>query len=156
VSKFVVIPLFILSLVAAIAIPVIVTTHNKSSAATLGLTGVTLTAEAAKGRELFVERCAVCHALKGAGTVGAIGPNLDIHVGDQVKGYAAKKELVLSAIREGRYEVEGNMPANLYVGKEAEEVAAFVAQVAGNDKSTGGGSQGGGPNGTDYDKPNGS
>jgi mono/diheme cytochrome c family protein len=130
VSKAIVYVLFIVALAAAIAVPTLVTVENKSSAATLGLGGKELTAEAAKGRQLFAERCVVCHALKAAGSVGAIGPNLDVHVGLQTKSYAEKRELVLSAISEGRDEAEGTMPADLYVGKEAEEVAAFVSQAA--------------------------
>ena len=37
-----------------------------------------------------------------------------------------------AAILEGRAEGLGNMPAMLYQGKEAEDVAAFVAAVAGH------------------------
>jgi len=40
--------------------------------------------------------------------------------------------LVLSAIAEGRARGLGQMPALLYQGKEAEEVASFVAAVAGH------------------------
>ncbi len=40
--------------------------------------------------------------------------------------------LVLSAIKEGRALGRGNMPALLYQGKEAEDVAEFVAAVAGH------------------------
>ena len=42
------------------------------------------------------------------------------------------KALVLSAIKEGRARGLGQMPALLYQGKEAEEVADFVAAVAGH------------------------
>jgi mono/diheme cytochrome c family protein len=130
VSKAIVWPLFIISILAAIAVPALVVTENKSDAATAGLGKATISPEAAKGRQLFAERCAVCHALAAAGSVGAIGPNLDVHVGQQATSYGEKRELVLSAILEGRDEEEGEMPAGLYVGKEAEEVAAFVAEVA--------------------------
>jgi hypothetical protein len=64
--------------------------------------------------------------------VGQIGPNLDIRVGDDIPTTQGRKALVLSAITEGRARGLGNMPAGLYVGKEAEEVAAFVAAVAGH------------------------
>ena len=40
--------------------------------------------------------------------------------------------LVENAIAEGRARGLGNMPAMLYTGKEAEDVAEFVAAVAGH------------------------
>ena len=39
--------------------------------------------------------------------------------------------LVLNAIEMGRARGAGNMPAGIYVGKQAEDVAKFVAAVAG-------------------------
>ncbi len=39
---------------------------------------------------------------------------------------------MLNAIAEGRARGNGNMPAQLYQGKEAEAVADFVAAVAGH------------------------
>ena len=45
---------------------------------------------------------------------------------------AARKAFVLAAILEGPAHGLGNMPADLYQGKEAEDVAAFVAAVAGH------------------------
>ena len=42
------------------------------------------------------------------------------------------KALVANAIAEGRARGLGQMPALLYQGKEAEEVASFVAAVAGH------------------------
>ena len=34
-------------------------------------------ADAAHGKQLFVQKCGSCHTLKDAGTNGTIGPNLD-------------------------------------------------------------------------------
>ena len=48
------------------------------------------------------------------------------------RALAGRKALVLSAISEGRARGLGQMPAGLYQGKEAEEVADFVAKVAGH------------------------
>jgi len=45
---------------------------------------------------------------------------------------ALAKGLVLDAIEKGRARGLGQMPALLYQGKEAEEVADFVATVAGH------------------------
>lgn len=85
--------------------------------------GVKLTAGEAQGRELFAHNCATCHTLKGANAVGKVGPNLD--------ALRPPKALVLNAIQLGRARGMGQMPANLLQGKDAQDVAAFVAAVAG-------------------------
>jgi mono/diheme cytochrome c family protein len=82
------------------------------------------------GRDLFVQHCGSCHTLAAAGTVGQIGPNL----GD----IAVDEADVLHAIRTGggRHAKgrapgpSGNMPRNLVTGKDAQDVAAFVAANA--------------------------
>ena len=81
------------------------------------------------GRQLFVDHCGSCHTLGAAGTVGQIGPNL----GD----IAVTQADVLRAIRTGGGEHShgaggrtGNMPRNLVTGKEAQDVAEFVASNA--------------------------
>jgi mono/diheme cytochrome c family protein len=83
-----------------------------------------------RGRHLFVDHCGSCHTLDAAGTVGNVGPNLaDI---------AVNHADVLHAIRTGggRHAKgqgtgpSGNMPRNLVTGKDAQEVAAFVAANA--------------------------
>jgi mono/diheme cytochrome c family protein len=82
------------------------------------------------GRDLFVQHCGSCHSFDAAGTIGQIGPNLDdiaINEGD-----------VLHAIRTGggrhakgqETGPSGNMPRNLVTGKDAQDVAAFVAANA--------------------------
>jgi mono/diheme cytochrome c family protein len=86
--------------------------------------GVTnLTASEKHGRELFGQRCGACHTLKAANAVATVGPNLD-----QLK---PPKALVLDAIAKGRARGNGNMPSQLYTGKDAQDVASFVAKVAG-------------------------
>jgi mono/diheme cytochrome c family protein len=81
------------------------------------------------GRQEFVDHCGSCHTLAAAGTVGQIGPNL----GD----IAIDEADVLRAIRTGggRHSHggggrSGNMPRNLVTGKDAQDVAAFVAANA--------------------------
>ena len=71
-----------------------------------------------RGRELFVENCGSCHTLDAAGTTGQIGPNLDEAQLDEAD--------VLRAIEIGG-RGSGNMPQNLVSGKDAQDVAAFVA-----------------------------
>ena len=86
--------------------------------------GVKLTAADERGREIFAERCATCHTLAAANAVGKVGPNLDqLH---------PPKALVLDAIQKGRARGQGQMPANLVDGQDAQEVATFVAKVAGH------------------------
>jgi mono/diheme cytochrome c family protein len=94
--------------------------------------GVHLTSQETRGRELFAHACNVCHTLSAVNSVARIGPNLDVLVGHQLKGYAVRRAFVLTTILNGIAIGEGNMPALLYEGKEAEDVADFVAAVAGH------------------------
>ena len=57
---------------------------------------------------------------------------LGIRVGSDIATASGRRALVLSAISEGRARGLGQMPAQLYQGREAEEVADFVAAVAGH------------------------
>jgi mono/diheme cytochrome c family protein len=83
------------------------------------------------GRQLFVQNCGACHTLDAAGTVGNVGPNL----GD----IAVNEADVLRAIRIGGGQhakgqetgPSGTMPSNLVTGKDAQDVASFVAANAG-------------------------
>jgi mono/diheme cytochrome c family protein len=115
-----------------LAIPAIVLAFNGEHKASVAAGGVHLNGEEQKGRELFAHSCAVCHTLAAVKSVGRIGPNLDVRVGVDIATASGRKALVLSAISEGRARGLGQMPALLYQGKEAEEVANFVAAVAGH------------------------
>ena len=55
-----------------------------------------------------------------------------MRVGDDIATASGRKALVLNAILEGRARGLGQMPAMLYQGREAQEVAEFVAAVAGH------------------------
>ena len=125
-----------------LAVPTLVLAFNGENKASIGTGGVHLTAEQQRGRHLFSEACSVCHTLAAVKAVGRIGPNLDVRVGEDIptppgpKGaaehLAKARALVENAIAEGRARGLGQMPAELYVGKEAREVASFVAAVAGH------------------------
>jgi mono/diheme cytochrome c family protein len=115
-----------------LAVPAIVLAFNGDHKAGVGVGGVQLNANQQEGRELFSKSCAVCHTLAATKSVGQIGPNLDIRVGADISTPAGRKALVLSAIQEGRARGLGQMPALLYQGKEAEDIASFVAAVAGH------------------------
>jgi hypothetical protein len=114
-----------------ISVPALVSADNAEHKAHVGPGGVHLTDNEVKGRELFARSCTVCHTLAAVKSVGRIGPNLDVLIGHQLTTPAARKSFVLKAILEGPAYGLGNMPAELYVGKEAEDVAEFVAAVAG-------------------------
>lgn len=74
------------------------------------------------GKQLFVAKCATCHTLKGADAKGGAGPNLD-----DLRPDAAQ---VLAALENGGAG-SGAMPAGLYAGKQAQQVADYVAAAGG-------------------------
>ena len=83
------------------------------------------------GAVLFATRCAGCHTLAAAGTQGSgnrgartQGPNLD----QRTETF----DDALFAIQNGGFS-GAIMPQNIVVGKEAEEVARFVAEYAGDE-----------------------
>ena len=114
-----------------LAVPALVLAHNGNSKSGHAVGGVQLNARERKGRELFEHTCVFCHTLAAVKSFGRVGPNLDLRIGDEISTAAGRKALVYNAIIEGRARGKGDMPALLYQGKEAEDVAAFVAAVAG-------------------------
>ena len=86
------------------------------------------------GAVLFATHCSGCHTLSAAGTQGTgnrgertQGPNLD----QRTETYAD----ALFAIQNGGFS-GAIMPQNIVVGREAEELARFVAAYAGQDAET--------------------
>jgi mono/diheme cytochrome c family protein len=128
----------VLLFAVGLAVPALVLSFNGEHKASVAVGGLHLNAEQVKGRELFSHSCTVCHTLAAVKSVGRTGPNLDVRVGEDIGGKtpaehkALAKGLVLNAIAKGRARGLGQMPAMLYQGKEAEEVASFVAAVAGH------------------------
>jgi len=74
------------------------------------------------GQELFVSNCGSCHTLSSAGTSGTTGPNLDALAPDEAQ--------VQAAIENGGAG-SGMMPPNIVTGKDAQEIAAYVAGAGG-------------------------
>jgi mono/diheme cytochrome c family protein len=118
------------------AIPALILTGNHSNAnAQVG--GIKLSAAQKRGRELFGQHCGVCHTLAAANAVGKVGPNLDV--------LQPAQSLVLHTIENGCVQNppstsaatnclgQGTMPSNVVQGKDAQNVAAFVAAVAGKE-----------------------
>jgi mono/diheme cytochrome c family protein len=114
---------------AAIAVAIIVSVHNGRDAPRNGPHGIHLTADEATGRELFARVCGNCHTLAAVNAVGRIGPNLDVLIGGIPK--TARYAVVAGAIESGFAGPGGQMPAGIYQGQEAADVAHFVAAVAG-------------------------
>jgi mono/diheme cytochrome c family protein len=80
-----------------------------------------------RGAHLFAERCAGCHTLAAAGTRGSVGERIS---GPNLNYRKETQTTVLYAIRNGGFS-GAIMPQNIVVGKDADAVAAFVAQYAG-------------------------
>ena len=91
-----------------------------------------------RGRQLFIQNCASCHAMAEAGSTSNVGPDLDQAfaasraVGmdsDTVEGVVARQ------IENPRPSVPGqaavSMPADLVEGKDLVDVSAYVAEYAG-------------------------
>jgi mono/diheme cytochrome c family protein len=127
---------------------------RKRIAARLGACAVALTAavfmagcdtsenaDLVRGRALFQANCGTCHTLAEAGTGANVGPNLDAAFAqaradgmdtDTIEG------VVQTQIESPRYiEKDASnysrvyMPANIVEGQDAEDVATYVASVAG-------------------------
>jgi mono/diheme cytochrome c family protein len=110
-----------------LAVPIAVAIANGQDKASQGPAGLTLTKQETVGRELFARSCATCHTLHAAAAVGHVGPDLDLD--PQVVG--GQSAFVLNAIVAGRARGNGDMPAGIYTGQQAKDVAAFVVAVAG-------------------------
>ena len=89
-----------------------------------------LTEDELRGQELFAKRCSLCHTLKAANAVARVGPDLD--------AMAPPAALTEDAILKGRSQGNGQMPAELYTGQDAKDVANFVAKSVGAPAPSGG------------------
>jgi plastocyanin len=91
-------------------------------------------ADVVAGKQLFVKKCGSCHTLRRAGTKGTTGPNLDQAFQRAEKdgfGETAIRGVVKKQIEYPNRspELGGIMPAKLVTGSDADNVAAYVAQV---------------------------
>jgi len=75
------------------------------------------------GKELFIATCKSCHNLDAVQATGVTGPDLD-----ELGG--VDRQRVLNAIENGGTG-QGRMPAGLLQGQDAQDVADYVARVAG-------------------------
>jgi mono/diheme cytochrome c family protein len=111
-----------------------------AAAAVMGMAGCDLGPKAnlENGQQLFTQKCGSCHVLTGAGTGGTVGPDLDFAFkqarasgmdSDTIEG------VVESQVENPRpaspEQVDVYMPADLVAGDDLNDVAAYVASVAG-------------------------
>ena len=90
-----------------------------------------------RGRTLFIEKCGACHILKEAATSSTVGPDLDAAFAD-ARANGMDSDTVEGVVQDqigSPREVEQTdptfMPADLVTGDDAEDVAAYVGEVAG-------------------------
>ena len=89
------------------------------------------TANVVSGKVLFEKNCGSCHTLSHANTTGTTGPNLDDAF--RQDRYDGMKSTSIEGLVDYwiRYpNSQGVMPAMLLKGQDAQDVAAYVAQVA--------------------------
>jgi mono/diheme cytochrome c family protein len=97
----------------------------------------TSTADTARGRTLFVQKCGTCHALAQAGTSGQVGPNLDDafaaarEVGENSDTVEGIVKAQVEFPRPDRGQDTVAMPADIVTGQELDDVAAYVGEWAG-------------------------
>ena len=90
-----------------------------------------------RGAELFYERCSGCHSLDAANSYGSKPPG-QLEAGERTNGpnfnvRRVKRDDIIFAIRNGGFS-GAIMPANIVVGREAEQVADFLARYSGKRK----------------------
>ena len=99
-----------------------------------------------QGAEIFHDHCGACHTLDVAGTQGS-ATNVRTRENKDGPNFNQRRENVqdvLYAIRNGGFS-SGPMPQDIVVGKEAEQVARFVAANSGKETAQATGGQQGGP-----------
>jgi mono/diheme cytochrome c family protein len=111
-----------------------------AAAAVIGLSGCDLGPKANldKGQQLFSQKCGSCHTLTGAGTNGDIGPNLD-YAFKQARANGMDSDTIEGVIKAQvefprpatPQQTDVYMPAKLVEGNDLDDVAAYVASVAG-------------------------
>jgi mono/diheme cytochrome c family protein len=95
-------------------------------------------ADLERGRDLFTAKCGICHQLAEAATTAEIGPDLDASFAaarasgqdqDTIEGVVQSQ---ISNPRPASPEQTNlYMPADIVTGEDSENVAAYVASVAG-------------------------
>jgi cytochrome c6 len=90
------------------------------------------------GKQLFLQpskpggySCASCHSFADAKAGGTIGPNLDdAFSSDKTQSFS--EQTIKDVVRGQIAYPEAPMPANLYAGQDANDIATYIAKCAGN------------------------
>jgi mono/diheme cytochrome c family protein len=100
--------------------------------------GVAQSGNIDRGQQLFTSKCASCHALKDAGSTGALqGPDLDAAFAEaRASGMDSDTiaGVVKAQVENPRPSTDNpsvSMPADLVTGEDLDDVASYVATVAG-------------------------
>jgi mono/diheme cytochrome c family protein len=88
-------------------------------------------ADLSNGKAQFVQKCGSCHGLDRAGTQGQTGPDLDAAFRGALRA-GMNRETVQGVVRDQIANVRrgSQMPEDLVTGKDARDVAAYVAFAA--------------------------
>ena len=115
--------LVLLYIILGIAVPAAVIDSREQSEGGVGaLRTEKLSPSDERGKTLFISTCKSCHNLDAVQAEGVTGPDLD--------ELGVDRQRVLNAIKNGGTG-QDRMPANLLQGQDAQDVAAYVARVAG-------------------------
>ena len=106
-----------------VAVPLAIGLVNSNDHAKSAPGGVDLNASEAAGRPVFATNCATCHTLKASNAVGKVGPNLDVL--HRRRGSSSTRSTTAARAARAR------CPPGLVDGQDAQDVAAYVAAVAG-------------------------
>lgn len=97
----------------------------------------TTSADPARGRTLFVQKCGVCHTLAQAGTTAEVGPDLDAafaaarEIGEDSDTIEGIVEAQVEFPRPSTGDPANSMPADIVTGQDLHDVAAYVGEWAG-------------------------
>jgi len=90
------------------------------------------------GKQLFLQAakpsepsCGSCHTLADAKSQGTVGPNLDDAFASD-KSQNISEQTIKDVVRGQIAYPEAPMPANLYQGEDANDIATYIAKCAGN------------------------
>ena len=90
------------------------------------------------GKQLFLQAakpsepsCGSCHTLADAKSQGTVGPNLDDAFASD-KSQTISEQTIKDVVRGQIAYPEAPMPANLYEGQDAKDIATYIAKCAGN------------------------
>jgi cbb3-type cytochrome c oxidase subunit III len=95
-----------------------------------GTGGKATSGDQTNGQKVFKQYCAGCHTMAAAGSSGTTGPNLDYAFGPS-RHQGIKESTIQNVVLIQVRDAAPPMPKALVEGQDAQDVAAYVAAVAG-------------------------